>query len=422
MQINTNNTKAEKSALQIVSGASMVLNAQNDGSVDLNAQIDASKLSGDSLLCINNTCVSASELTKAKKIYVEPPDYKQIGEIRLKGVISLNLNNYFTDKSGGLTYSLVDDREKSNTTPYNNVILNGSTLTITGDFRNVSYTVGVKATNRFGGSTTIFIPIRETARINCQYEWLRGNCDIRTGTRTTKLSISVPAEDGTPCPTETTKTEKCDVDCVLTDNWEPVGPCDPYSGTQTFQKRVLVEPKNNGKPCGPTTKQEPCPVNCSVSGWGGWSGCDPYSGTQWRSRSVIISAKNGGAACPHLTESQNCPVNCVMGGWSPCYGRTQYRDILIHPKNGGAGCGPTSSHCEMGIATGWEGDTRRLGCPDGKVIRASSFGYGLDGRYCYASPAVGYGAIDYQFGNGMCGDPYYGKKKVFWGAWVCGYN
>jgi hypothetical protein len=267
-----------------------------------------------------------------------------------RSTIVIDLNTYFFDKTGKMTYSILPDRN-----PYNNVTLNGSMLSISGEFRGTSYLVGIRASNSYGLYADGFIPVTEPAQVNCQVsqypEWNTIPCTPNgTKTRTRRVTVE-PLNGGTPCPNDMSQTIACDFDCVVNPSkpWKDRSPC-YTSGWQYEEPNILHHPKNNGRAC-PATRVYPCAVNCQYS-WGDWSSCDQSHGTQYRDPNISVTAKNGGAACPGR-ESQNCKVNC-QGWWGGCSRNCEGSkgfNVTVWPKNGGWGC-PGTESCGGSCARG----------------------------------------------------------------------
>lgn len=358
LAINTKNNEGNKSSVKIVNHSTTLLDANNNGNVEMNNQINLNKLSSTSQICINDTCVTKADLDKIPKIIIKPPVFTRPNQFELHSVVVYNLNNYFTDKSGNLTYELIYN-------PHNNAQLVGNNLYIYGAYRDTTYDVGIRATNnfhsiitdtRFGsGRTEGYFPILEPKIIHCEMnpwqdpnnpntEW--GPCNKYSGLRTSIRTVKVePKNGGTPCPTDRIKYKTCPVDCEV-GPWSQWGECDKSSGLQKKNRREIISAKNGGAACPPLEESKPCPVNCE---WNDWGECSNTCGTGTRWRTKRVTAKNGGAECVG-PDSEACWRNhgcCIMGNWGAwsgchggCGGGTQYRSRPI--TRDGIGCGHTS--------------------------------------------------------------------------------
>lgn len=260
--------------------------------------------------------------------------------INSRTTVTVDLNTYFYDKAGRMTYQIIPDRN-----PYSNATITGldnNLLNVSGAFRGTSYLIGVRATNSYGLFTDGFIPVTEAGVKNCVVttypDWNTIPCNP-DGTKTrTRRIISQPEYGGTPCPNDMSQTINCDFDCVINSDkpWRDRTPCN-NNGWIYEEPNIVHHSKNGGRAC-PTTRSYPCDVNCQYT-WGGWSGCDQGSGTRFRDPSIRVTAKNNGARCPGR-EWANCAVNCQgwYGGCSRGCEGVQHFNVSVWPKHGGAGC------------------------------------------------------------------------------------
>jgi uncharacterized protein YukE len=260
--------------------------------------------------------------------------------------------------------------------------------------------------------------------VNCQVsDWTNWSscsreCDGGEQTRTRSIIVS-PANGGLACPNLTDKREcnnqPCPVDCKLSD-WSEWTACSKLcgGGEQTRTRSVLVNPANGGKSCEPLSEKrscntQPCPVDCQLSNWSDWSACTTScgGGTQSRTRSVLVNPANGGKSCDILKEDRacnthSCKVDCQVGNWSgwsicskSCGGGTQtrYRNITVHPANGGASCPNLSESqycnieacpvdCQVGNWSGWTSCSNSCGSGTQKRYRSITVNPANGGASC----------------------------------------
>jgi len=209
----------------------------------------------------------------------------------------------------------------------------------------------------------------EECPTNCEMgqwgPWSTCSASCGGGVETRTRVIKTPAcNGGAECgPTQETRpcgTNKCPIDCVLSD-WCEFGQCSKTcgGGTQTRTRTVITQPQYGGKACLPLTdtapcNTDPCPQDCELGPWCPWSDCSKKcdGGLRTRSREIVKPPKNGGKPCDILTQSEHCntqccDVDCEVSGWSewsscnkPCDGgvRTRKRTITKQPSGNGKQC------------------------------------------------------------------------------------
>lgn len=230
MQIMTRNNNPNVSALTINNYKEVYVDVRNDGQVMLNTinpsravatYPDNAVVSSNPLeqarFCINNTCIYERDLYKAALINIKPPTQRInfASTYNVESVLSLNLNDFFSDVTGVVLYSLMNN-------PQGNASLSGSNnsiLSIVGAYRNMSYQVVLRIANNNGGYIDRTISITEPAPLDCRvsdFTW--GPCSktcgggSQTGTR---IIVQYRVGPGANCPSltasQTCNTQACPI-------------------------------------------------------------------------------------------------------------------------------------------------------------------------------------------------------------------
>jgi hypothetical protein len=155
----------------------------------------------------------------------------------------------------------------------------------------------------------------ETKQVDCDidcvegYEANWGTCNVSTGKQLKIWSVTTPAlGNGKKCksPTPAPQSQDCKVDCEYKYNYD-----DCVNGKRKGKLEIKVDAKNGGRAC-PTdkTKDDDCDMDC-VGSWGSWTPENCPNGSQTRTYSVTQKKYGNGKACPYedkTTETQTCSV------------------------------------------------------------------------------------------------------------------
>lgn len=218
MQITTRNNSADVSALTINNYREVYVDVRNDGNTSFttinpsraiaqhpdNAVVSSNPLD-QARLCINNTCIYERDLYKAALINIKPPTQKLnfASNYTIESVLSFNLNDYFSDVTGVVLFTLI-------TNPQGNASLSGSNnsiLSIVGNYRNRSYQIVLRAANNNGGYVDKTISITEPATQDCRVSDFTWNTCSKTcggGTQSgTRSIVQYRVGPGANCPSLT---------------------------------------------------------------------------------------------------------------------------------------------------------------------------------------------------------------------------
>jgi hypothetical protein len=200
-QIVTRNNNPNISAMNVTNYNNVLLDVKNDGVVNTN-RLDVNKLTADTQLCINDTCIYTRDLFKAPLIIIKPPTQKAnfASNYNVESILTLNLDDFFTDASSVVVYSLVFN-------PNGNAVLSGPnnrTLTISGSYRNRQYTVVIRAANNNGGYLDRTLTITEPGAVDCaisDYVWTACSVPCGGGSQTgTSTIVRNKVGPGANCP------------------------------------------------------------------------------------------------------------------------------------------------------------------------------------------------------------------------------
>ncbi len=157
-------------------------------------------------------------------------------------------------------------------------------------------------------------PQSQDCKVDCKYKYKYGECV--NGKRKGTLDIEVTAKNkGDACPTDKTKEDDCDIDCVGSwGSWEPEN-CP--NGTQTRTYKVSQPKYGNGTACpydDKTTETKTCSaptqpesnVDC-VASWSEFGDC--VDGQKTKTYTVTTSSSGSGKACETFdgdTKTEDC--------------------------------------------------------------------------------------------------------------------